>query len=86
MRQGLEFSPAGVLMAAARQEGRAGAQAQARVALGTVAAGYLFWLASSGRLSGNGPNDSAERNALMESGWRPNSVKVVDRAEHCGRG
>jgi hypothetical protein len=77
-RQGLEFSPAGVLMKAARQGGRAGVQAQARVALGTTAAGYLFWLAATNRLSGNGPRDPADRAALMESGWRPNSVRIGD--------
>lgn len=79
MRQGLEFSPAGALMKASRQGGRAGAQAQARVALGTAAAGYLFWLAATDRLSGNGPSDPTTRNALMEAGWRPNSVKIADR-------
>jgi hypothetical protein len=66
MRQGLEFSPTGVLMKAARQGGRAGAQAQARAVLGTTAAGYLFWLAATGRLSGNGPRDPHDRAALMK--------------------
>jgi hypothetical protein len=46
--------------------------------LGTAAAGYLYWLAATDRLSGNGPKDATERAALMESGWRPNSVKVGD--------
>ncbi len=77
-RQGLEFSPAGVFMKAARQEGRAGAQAQGRAVAGSFAAGYLAWLAATGRLSGNGPSDPAERAALMESGWRPNSVRLGD--------
>lgn len=78
-RQGLEFSPAGVAMKAAAQEGRAGTQAQARAAVGTAAAGVLAWLAASNRLSGEGPSDPAERAALMESGWRPNSVKIGDK-------
>ncbi len=77
-RQGLEFSPAGVLMKAARQGGRAGAQAQGRAVVGSLAAGYLAWLAATGRLSGNGPRDPADRAALMESGWRPNSVRIGD--------
>lgn len=79
MRQGLEFSPAGAVMTSARQGGRAGAQAQARVVLGTTAAGYFFWLAATGRLSGNGPRNPNDRAALMESGWRPNSVRVGDQ-------
>jgi hypothetical protein len=77
-KQGLEFSPAGVFMKAARQGGRAGAQAQGRAIAGSFAAGYLAWLAATGRLSGNGPSDRAERAALMESGWRPNSVRIGD--------
>ena len=78
MRQGLEFSAAGAAMKAARQGGRAGTQAQARAALGTTAAGFLAWLAATNQLSGEGPSDPAEKAALMESGWRPNSVKIGD--------
>ncbi|HUE86206.1 MAG TPA: hypothetical protein VMO26_09025 [Vicinamibacterales bacterium] len=78
LRQGLEFSPAGAVMQAARQEGRAGRQAQARVVLGTGAAGALAYFAATGRLSGDGPRDRAQRAALMENGWRPNSVRIGD--------
>ena len=78
LRQGIEFSPLGALMPAVRQGGRAGAQAQARVAAGTAAAGVLAYLASTGRLSGRGPRSTAERNALYEKGWEPNSVKIGD--------
>lgn len=78
-RQGAQFSPFGFLMKEARKDGRAGTQAQARAAAGTMAAGYLFWLASTGRLSGSGPSDPAERAALMERGWRPNSIRVGDQ-------
>jgi hypothetical protein len=78
LKQGLEYSPAGALMQGVRQEGRAGTQAQARVAVGTAAAGALAWLAASGRMSGSGPRDEGERTALMEKGWRPNSFKIGD--------
>jgi hypothetical protein len=67
-RQGLEFSPAGALMKAARQDGRAGSQAQARVAAGTLAAGALAYYAATGRLSGDGPKDRDKRTALMKAG------------------
>lgn len=79
MRQGFEFSPAGLLMKAARQEGRVGAQAQGRALAGTMAAGYLAYLAATGQISGNGPTDPAERASLMERGWRPNSVHLGDK-------
>ena len=78
-RQGAQFSPFGFLMQAAKQDGRAGTQAQARATAGTLAAGYLYWLASTGRMSGNGPTDPAQRAALQEQGWRPNSIRVGDR-------
>jgi hypothetical protein len=79
LRQGIEFSPAGFAMPAARAGGREGAQAMARASLGTIGAAGLAWLAATGRLSGNGPNDPIERAQLMESGWRPNSVKIGDQ-------
>jgi hypothetical protein len=78
-RQGAQFSPVGFLMKEARKTGRRGVQAQARATAGTMAAGYLFWLAATGRLSGNGPSEPAKRAALMERGWRPNSVRVGDQ-------
>lgn len=79
MRQGLEFSPAGFGMKAARAGGREGAQALGRATAGTVGVGLLAWLASTGRLSGAAPSDAAERAQLYESGWRPNSVKIGDK-------
>jgi len=88
LRQGIEFSPLGVAMpaagiqpwpVAARQGGRAARQAQARVAVGTAAAGVLAYLAATGRLSGRGPRSTAERNALYEKNWEPNSVKIGDK-------
>jgi hypothetical protein len=79
LRQGVEFSPLGAAMPAARQGGRAGRQAQSRVAAGTAAAGVLAYLAATGRLSGRGPSNPAERNALYEKNWEPNSVKIGDK-------
>lgn len=79
MRQGFEASPAGFAMSAARQGGREGAQAMGRAAAGSAALGYFAYLAASGRLSGSGPTNPAERAQLMESGWRPNSVKIGNR-------
>ena len=78
LKQGLEFSPAGFLMQAAKQEGRLGTEAQARAAAGTIGAGFLFYLASTGRLSGSGPASGPEREALYDTGWKPNSIKIND--------
>lgn len=79
LRQGLETSPVGFVMKEARSGGRAGALAQGKAVAGSLAAGYLAWLASTGRLSGHGPKDPKERARLMESGWRPNSVRIADK-------
>jgi hypothetical protein len=49
------------------------------VALGSAAAGALAYLAATGRLSGDGPRDPSQRAAMMESGWRPNSVRIGDQ-------
>jgi hypothetical protein len=76
LRQGAEFSPAGFAMKAVRAEGREGAQALGRATLGTLGAGYFAYLAATGHLSGNGPTEPGKRAALMEKGWRPNSVKI----------
>jgi len=76
LKQGLEFSPAGFLMQAAKQEGRLGTEAQARAAAGTLGAGFLFYLASTGRLSGSGPAAGPEREALYDAGWKPNSINI----------
>jgi hypothetical protein len=39
---------------------------------------YLVSLAENGSLSGNGPKEKKERDILMASGWRPNSIKIGD--------
>jgi hypothetical protein len=79
LRQGAEFSPLGFTMKAAHQGGREGAQALGRATMGSILLAPLAYLAAGGRLSGSGPTDRSERAALMESGWRPNSLKVGDR-------
>jgi hypothetical protein len=79
LRQGLEFSPAGAVMKGARAGGCAGAQAQGRALAGSLALVPMALWAVQGRLSGSGPQDPAERVALMESGWRPNSIRIGDR-------
>lgn len=47
-----------------------------RMALGTAVSGAAVALAAAGRVSGNGPTNYNEKMQLMETGWRPNSVKI----------
>jgi len=79
IRQGFEFSPAGFAMKTARGGGREGAQALGKAAAGSLGVAYLAYLAATGRLSGSGPTNSADRAQLMESGWRPDSIRIGDR-------
>jgi len=78
LKMGVQASPVGFVTQAGQQGGRAGAQAQGLAALGTLLLAPLAWLAATNRLSGSGPRDPAQRAALMEGGWRPNSVRVGD--------
>lgn len=62
--------------------GRDATQAIARAISGTIGLGVgapILLLAVKGDISGSGPVDPAERAALMEAGWRPNSIRLGDR-------
>lgn len=82
IRQGVEATPIGVFtsqnMAAIDAGGRSSAEAFGRITTGTIGLAMLAWWASQGKISGEGPADPEQRAALMESGWRPNSVKIGD--------
>jgi len=49
-----------------------------RIAAGYVAVGSAISLYLSGKLTGNGPIDRAERDVWMQTGWKPRSFKVGD--------
>ena len=63
---------------AMKQGGRA-----ARIAEGRVRVGGLLWgtgisLAMSGNITGGGPKNPIQREALLATGWRPYSIKIGD--------
>lgn len=78
LQRGFETSPVGFMMSGAKAGGREGAQALGRASMGTMALAPFMALAAMGKLSGSGPQDPKQRDALYEKGWRPNSVKVGD--------
>lgn len=85
----LERTPAGFAFDSVRADIKAGG-ARADMALGRIAAGSglmaLSWqFASSGVLTGEGPKNKAERDALLRTGWRPRSIKVGDTYFDVGR-
>lgn len=79
----LERSPLAPLMASYRADIRAGG-ARRDIALARMSSGTMLMLATvdmamSGQVSGAGPIDPREREALLRTGWQPYSVKVGDR-------
>ncbi len=75
--QGIEHTPAGFFMKRAlSKDPREATIAQGRAAMGSLMALPIVYAASTGRLSGAGPKDPADRAALYEQGWRPNSIKM----------
>jgi hypothetical protein len=53
--------------------------ALARFGLGSSAAAVVASYAASGRITGNGPDNPAQRAQLMATGWRPYSVLIGDK-------
>lgn len=64
---------------ALRQGGRARDEALARITLGSGLSTAAVMAAMDGRVTGGGPSDPRERQALTQSGWQPYSMKVGDR-------
>lgn len=52
--------------------------ALARISMGTTTLLLAADLASNGVITGAGPTDTAQREALMRDGWQPYSIKVGD--------
>lgn len=52
--------------------------AMARVATGTSIMLLAADLAANGQVTGPGPKDAGEREALTRQGWQPNSIKIGD--------
>ena len=85
----LERSPLAPIFRQVREDIAAGG-ARADMALGRMAAGSsvmgLGWyLASAGLVTGEGPRDPGQREALLRTGWRPRSIKVGDKYIEYGR-
>ena len=85
VNNGLDWTPAGFMREGLPKNlwerkalSRIQYQELGRAAMGTIAMTYLASLAANGLLSGNGPREKKERDILIASGWRQNSVKVGD--------
>ena len=54
------------------------ADAAGRLAFSFTATTAVFMAASDGKITGGGPKNKSEREALMQGGWQPYSIKVGD--------
>jgi hypothetical protein len=55
------------------------AMMRGRIAAGYLTVGSAIGLYFSGGLTGNGPADREQRNAWIQAGWRPRSIKLGDQ-------
>lgn len=82
-RRSLERTPLGLLspnLRATIAKGGADAdEAIARIGVGSAMLYTAYSMALDGRITGNGPKNKAERDALLQTGWRPRSVLVGDK-------
>ena len=78
-----ERTPLAPLMSSVRADIAAGGARQdlalARLSTGTALMMVAADMAMSGTVSGSGPKDTSERQALERTGWQRNSIKVGDR-------
>lgn len=65
--------------------GRRADEAVGNFSLGVGVMAASWWLATNGLLTGDGPKQAAERDALLRTGWRPRSLKVGDTYYEIGR-
>lgn len=73
-------TPAGYLMDDVKlrlaRGGKEAAMANTQIAMGTSAMVLAIDLAANGRISGGGPSDVKQRQALQRTGWQPYSVLI----------
>lgn len=58
--------------------GRELAEMRGKMAVGSSAIALSMILAFEGSLTGSGPSNPQEKEALLRTGWRPNSIKIGD--------
>jgi len=90
-KYGLERTPFGYLYIAQRQLSKTPMEAGeladqvARTTMGSMIGAVTFGMAMEGHISGGGPKNRAERDALYRTGWQPYSIKVGDQWVSYGR-
>ncbi|MEE9354211.1 MAG: hypothetical protein V3U75_01340 [Methylococcaceae bacterium] len=57
----------------------------AKTIMGSMIGATTFMLAKEGSITGGGPNNRADREALFATGWQPYSIKIGDKYYSYGR-
>lgn len=63
----------------AKPGGGAGSEVIGQALVGSTIMSALIAYAFDGNITGRGPKNKAERDALFREGWQPNSIKIGDR-------
>jgi hypothetical protein len=80
-KQAIEWSPFGVkqLVDGIKKGGGESSDAMAKYLIGSTTTAALTMYALDGRISGSGPSNTAEKDALYREGWQPYSIKIGDK-------
>jgi hypothetical protein len=83
MKYTLERTPLALLSKNIRADikagGPRGAEAMARITMGSMVMMVIADMTAEGTITGAGPNDPKLRKIKMDSGWKPYSIKVGDK-------
>lgn len=69
----------GTIEAVAKHDPRMSSIKLGRAIVGSTAIAAIYSMALQGNITGAGPKDKDAKDALMATGWRPNSVKIGDK-------
>lgn len=58
--------------------GAQASEAMSELFMGSVVSSSLYMAAKQGLITGSGPESKRERDSMMATGWRPNSVRLPD--------
>lgn len=89
VREAMKRTPLAAVMPSVWSDFKAGGaraeRAAARVTWGSTVMITAGLLSQAGYITGNGPTDEKQKEALLATGWQPNSIKVGDDYYSYGR-
>jgi len=84
LKEFFERTPLALFLSSTRARiakgGADGDLALAKVITGSALSFYFYQLALDGKITGGGPRDAAQKEALLRTGWRPYSLVLANKA------